>query len=344
MALGRLLKDVKDTSEVAERVRAYEGFFTPDTDGAAGRIRNYRKFITEYYDLASGLYEYGWGRSFHFALRHSDETFAASLARHEHFLALTLGIGSAMRVADFGCGVGGPAREISRFTGAEIVGFDINQMELERARAYTREAGLSDRIEFRHSDFMAVDAPDESFDAVYAIETTCCAPSKAGVYAEACRLLKPGGHFAAYEYCLTPLFDVDDAVHRQARDDIILGGGLPDLETQPQAVAAMHEAGFELLDARDVALATYPSAPWYEPLAGSALSFARFRTSAIGRRLVHALVRTLESLRLVPAGSAHMNRLLNVAARGLVTAGRLGIFTPMYLLHGRKPDIPRPSE
>ena len=343
MTLRRLLKETDGGSDMAERAREYEWFFAPEADGAARRARDYRKFITEYYDLVSGLYEYGWGRSFHFALRHPNETFAASLARHEHFLALTLGIGSAMRVADFGCGVGGPAREIARFTGAEVVGFDINQVELERARAYTREADLSDRVEFKHSDYMAVDAPDASFDAVYAIETTCCAPSKAGVYAEACRLLKPGGRFATYEYCLTPLFDPDDAVHRQARDDIILGGGLPDLENQEQAVAAMHEAGFELLEARDLALPTYPSAPWYEPLAGSALSFARFRSSAIGRRLVYGLVRTLESLRLAPAGSAHINRLLNVCARGLVTAGRLGIFTPMYLLHGRKPDSPGPG-
>ena len=344
MALGRLLNDVEDASKVAERARGYERFFAADADGAAGRNRDYRKFITEYYDLASGLYEYGWGRSFHFGLRHSGETFAASLARHEHFLALTLGIGPGSRVADFGCGVGGPAREIARFTGAEIVGFDINEKELERARAYTREAGLDDRVGFKHSDYMAVDAADESFDAVYAIDTTCCAPSKAGVYAEACRLLKPGGRFATYEWCLTPPFDADDGVHRRARDEIVLGAGLPDLETQEQAVAAMHEAGFELLEARDVALATYPCAPWYEPLAGSALSFTRFRGSFVGRAFVHGLVRTLETLRLAPAGSAYINRLLNVGARGLVTAGRLGIFTPMYLLHGRKPDSPRRPE
>ena len=70
---------------------------------------------------------------------------------------------------------------------------------------------------------------------------------------------------------------------------------------------------------------------------GAALSFARFRSSAIGRRLVYGLVRTLESLRLAPAGSAHINRLLNVGARGFLTAGRLGIFTPMYFIHARKP-------
>ena len=39
------------------------------------------------YDLATGFYEFGWGSSFHFARRVPGESFKASLARHEHYLA-----------------------------------------------------------------------------------------------------------------------------------------------------------------------------------------------------------------------------------------------------------------
>lgn len=41
--------------------------------------------------------------------------------------------------------------------------------------------------------------PDNSFDAVYAIEATVHAPSLAGVYTEIFRVLKPGGTFGVYE-------------------------------------------------------------------------------------------------------------------------------------------------
>ena len=66
------------------------------------------------------FYEYGWGESFHFAPRYKNEAVPASLARHEHYLALMLNLGHGQRVVDLGCGVGGPAREIARFCGAHV--------------------------------------------------------------------------------------------------------------------------------------------------------------------------------------------------------------------------------
>ena len=38
---------------------------------------------------------------------------------------------------------------------------------------------------------------------VFAIESTCHAPDRNGVYGEIFRVLKPGGTFACYEWCLT---------------------------------------------------------------------------------------------------------------------------------------------
>ena len=39
-------------------------------------------------------------------------------------------------------------------------------------------------------------------DAVFAIESTYHAPDRVGVYSEIHRVLKPGGTFACYEWCL----------------------------------------------------------------------------------------------------------------------------------------------
>ncbi|KAF0910925.1 hypothetical protein E2562_005322 [Oryza meyeriana var. granulata] len=43
------------------------------------------------------------------------ETLRESLKRHQHFLALQLGLKKGMKVLDVGCGIGGPLREIARF-------------------------------------------------------------------------------------------------------------------------------------------------------------------------------------------------------------------------------------
>ena len=59
-----------------------------------------------------------------------------------------------MKVLDVGCGVGGPAREIAKFTGANIVGLNNNDYQIERATRYAAKEGLSNQLSFVKGDFM----------------------------------------------------------------------------------------------------------------------------------------------------------------------------------------------
>ena len=127
------------------------------------------------------------------------ESFQSSLTRYEHYLAHILGLSPEMVLADLRCGVGGPLLEFVRFYGANIVGVNSNAYQLARTRTLTEEAELTHLAEFMQCDFLRVDAPDDSFDAVYAIEATCHAPDKLSTYGEVFRLLKPGACFGAYE-------------------------------------------------------------------------------------------------------------------------------------------------
>ena len=76
------------------------------------------------------MYEWGWAQSFHFSRFYKGESFAASLARHEHYLAAQMNLRPKMRVLDIGCGVGGPAREIARFADVEIIGLNNNDFQV----------------------------------------------------------------------------------------------------------------------------------------------------------------------------------------------------------------------
>jgi sterol 24-C-methyltransferase len=243
-----------------------------------------------------------------------------------------------MRVADLGCGVGGPLREIARFSGATIVGVNNNEYQLETARKLTGEAGLGHLAEFLKCDFMHMDAPDDSFDAAYAIEATVHAPTKVGCYGEVFRVLKPGGCFAAYEYCLTSRFDANNPRHQQIKSDLEVGGALPDIAFPHQVDDALRQVGFELLETGDLAEKPGPGIPWYHPLAGSRFSFASFRSSKAGRMATHGTLQLLEALRIVPTGTVRVSGLLNLCATAMVASGRLGIFTPMYFVYARKPQ------
>ena len=145
-----------------------------------------------------------------------------------------------MVVADLGCGVGGPMQEIARLSGAKIVGINSRGYQIRRAAQLSQVSGLGHLLEFLECDFIDIDAPDASYDAVYSIQSICCSPDVVGVYAEAFRALKPGGYFAAYEYSLTDRFDAGNAEHRRIKADLEYGGGVPDIPRQEETSEGDH--------------------------------------------------------------------------------------------------------
>ena len=293
--------------------------------------------VNKYYNLATAFYEYGWGESFHFAHRWNGETLNESIRRHEHYLALKLGLKKGMKCMDLGCGVGGPLREIASFSGASIVGVNNNQYQVDRARQLTegKRNGLSDRCEFVKVDFMKLPFADSSFDAAYAIEATCHAPDAVACYRTVYDKLKPGALFANYEWCLTDKYDPSNPVHAKAKAEIELGNGLPEIRTTKECLDAMRKAGFEIVEEED--LVDTAEVTWYEPLAPQLVSLSSFRTSTLGKFITRNLVWTLETLKIAPSGTVRVSNFLETAADGLVDGGKMGIFTPMYLMVGRKP-------
>lgn len=118
------------------------------------RTQDYASMTRQYYILTTDIFEHAWGESFHFCRFARGESFAQAIARHEHYLAASIGIKSGMRVLDVGCGVGGPAREIAKFTGCHVTGLNISEYQIEHARTYAQRDGLLHRLDFVQGDFM----------------------------------------------------------------------------------------------------------------------------------------------------------------------------------------------
>ncbi|MDE8589185.1 class I SAM-dependent methyltransferase [Arthrobacter sp. NQ4] len=110
-------------------------------------------------------------------------------------LALTAG----SHVLDLGSGLGGPARTLAELTGCTVTGVDLTPEFCQVATALSEWTGLSGRTRFRVGDATATGLPDQSVDAALTMHVAMNIPDKHALYAEAFRLLRPGGRFVVYD-------------------------------------------------------------------------------------------------------------------------------------------------
>ncbi|KAI7866449.1 putative sterol 24-c-methyltransferase [Spinellus fusiger] len=315
------------------------------TEDESKRLDKYTQLVNSYYNLATDFYEYGWGTSFHFCRYYPGEDFFRAISRHEHFLAASIGINKNMRVLDVGCGVGGPAREIAHFTGAHVVGLNNNAYQLERARKYAINEGLENQTEFIKGNFMEMPFEENSYDAVYAIEATCHAPTFEGVYGEIFRVLKPGGKFGCYEWCMLEDYNESDPVHREIAHGIEIGNGIPKMRGTAECIQALKNVGFEVEIYQDLADMD-DSVKWYYPLEGDLRKCQTVRDlltiiamTKAGRFATTNLCRVLEKVGFAPKGTVETQKFLETAADALVSGAQKKLFTPMFFFIAKKPSL-----
>lgn len=308
--------------------------------GPDSKPYDHTETVNDYYDLCSELMQFGWNESLHFAPLTPEETLEEAIVNHQRLMIERLELQEGMRIVDIGCGVGGPMRRVARESGANVTCLNNNKQQLEEARRRNLKAGLDHKAEYIECNFMDMSTIEaNSFDAGYAIESTCHAPDKQRAFAEILRVLKPGALFWGQEMCMTRKFDPDNSSHRAIRNELMLGIALKDIATFSEVDLALEAVGFQVIEAMDRSINDGPSTPWYQPMEGQRGTLRNaFRRTPLGRRAMIASLRLAETVKLFPKGSTAVVRFMDRTAEAYVAGGKMGIFTPLYCFLARKPD------
>ena len=97
-------------------------------------------------------------------------------------------------VLDVGSGGGNTACELAREFGCRVVGVDISEVMVAKARERVKREGISEAVEFRHADVDDLPFEENTFDAVLMESVlTPLTGGKVTALKEIYRMLKPGG-------------------------------------------------------------------------------------------------------------------------------------------------------
>ena len=111
------------------------------------------------------------------------------------------------RILDMGCGLGATLRSFARrFPGTHLYGITLVPWQLERGRQLNQSCSEAQCIMLVLGDYEHTTFSSATFDAVYALESSCYAhgANKSAFLREAYRLLRPGGRIVVADGFLGP--------------------------------------------------------------------------------------------------------------------------------------------
>lgn len=114
---------------------------------------------------------------------------------------------ASARVLDMGCGLGATLRSIARrVPTACLHGITLAPWQLEQGRHLNQACAEGERVALVLGDYEKTSFASGSFDAVYALESSCYAhgANKSAFLNEAHRLLRPGGRIVVADGFLGP--------------------------------------------------------------------------------------------------------------------------------------------
>lgn len=213
------------------------------------------------------------------------QAFAQAQERLNRVLLQMAQLADGQCVVDVGCGVGGTLATVdAAHERMQLLGVNLDARQLALAATTWRPRGPN-RLGWLQADALALPLADASADRLLCIEAMFHFGSRAGFFAEAARVLKPGGLLVCSDLVMRAPFDTTDADDAAQRQALLAGfGPWPELDQAAIDHAALAApAGLRLVQQHDATRATLPShhftvapgAPGHDAVAGAARTLAR---------------------------------------------------------------------
>ncbi|MFD0567701.1 methyltransferase domain-containing protein [Kitasatospora saccharophila] len=216
--------------------------------------------VERYYDITLDLYEELWGEHVHHGFWDEGQSPAldgadrhAATDRLVRELVEHAAVPAGSRILDVGCGIGGPALQLAGPLGCTVEGVTLSARQAARANEKARAAGLDHRARFHQQDALSTGHPDAAFDVVWAMESLMHLPDRPAFFAEAHRLLRPGGTLAVATWAVRD--GALDADERALVRQILQHQVMPDFSSLEEHEGLARAAGFT-----DVAVADWSAA------------------------------------------------------------------------------------
>ncbi len=183
-----------------------------------------------------------------------------ALLNKNQVLYAAAGIQTSDRVLDAGCGIGGSSIWMAKQHGNQVTGITISAKQAAYARQHAQRHGVAALVDFQVSDFCATPFPDQSFDVVWALESSCHALNKADFLAEAYRVLRPGGRLVVCDgFLLQRRFNESQW---QAVLTCLNGWAVPNLCERDEFSRLLTQQNFQAIAWQDITAQTLPSADY----------------------------------------------------------------------------------
>lgn len=154
-------------------------------------------------------------------------------------------------VLDVGCGVGKTACYVAKEHGSRVVGVDISEEMIDRAKTRPKRHGVEDKVEFRVADAQSLPFQDALFDAVIGESVNAFIEDKQKAISEYVRVTRPGGYVGFNEatWVETPPRELADYLSRAMPGakfltspewaGLLEGSGLRDIVVRPHKTNAL---------------------------------------------------------------------------------------------------------